>query len=57
MTVADIPGTRWTGNWSYTSKVKVKPVETSIKFLINNVIKDGNLLYNIGPTPLGTFDQ
>lgn len=57
MTVADIPDTRWTGNWSYTSKVKVKPVETSIKFLINNVIKDGNLLYNIGPTPLGTFDQ
>lgn len=56
MTVADIPGTRWTGNWSYTSKAKAKPVETSIKFLINNTVKDGNLLYNIGPTPLGTFD-
>ncbi|MFR2287443.1 MAG: alpha-L-fucosidase, partial [Akkermansia sp.] len=55
MTVADIPGTRWTGNWSYTSKAKVKPVEESIKFLINNTVKDGNLLYNIGPTPLGTF--
>lgn len=56
MTVADIPGTRWTGNWSYTSKAKAKPMETSIKFLINNTVKDGNLLYNIGPTPLGTFD-
>lgn len=56
MTVADIPGTRWTGNWSYTSKAEVKPVETSIKFLINNTVKDGNLLYNIGPTPLGTLD-
>lgn len=56
MTVANIPGTRWTGNWSYTSKAKVKPVEESIKFLINNTVKDGNLLYNIGPTPLGTFD-
>ena len=56
MTVADIPGTRWTGNWSYTSNATTKPVETSIRFLINNIVKDGNLLYNIGPTPLGTFD-
>lgn len=56
MTVANIPGTRWTGNWSYTSKAKIVPIEKSIKFLINNTVKDGNLLYNIGPTPLGTFD-
>lgn len=55
MTVANIPGTRWTGNWSYTSKAVPVPVEKSIKFLINNTVKDGNLLYNIGPTPLGTF--
>ncbi len=55
MTVANIPGTHWTGNWSYTSKAVPVPVEKSIKFLINNTVKDGNLLYNIGPTPLGTF--
>ena len=30
-------------------------MEESIKLLINNTVKDGNLLYNIGPTPLGTF--
>ena len=41
---------------SYTSKAKAKPVETSIKFLSNNTVKDGNRLYNIGPTPLGTVD-
>lgn len=56
MTVANIPGTHWTGNWSYTSKAVPVAVEKSIKFLINNTVKDGNLLYNIGPTPLGTFD-
>lgn len=56
MTVANIPGTRWTGNWSYTSKAVPVPIEKSIKFLINNTVKDGNLLYNIGPTSLGTFD-
>lgn len=56
MTVANIPGTHWTGNWSYTSKAKTVPLEKSIKFLINNTVKDGNLLYNIGPTPLGAFD-
>lgn len=57
MTVANVPNTGWTGSWSYSSKAKLVPIEKSIKYLINNVVKDGNLLYNIGPTPTGILDR
>ncbi|SEH84577.1 alpha-l-fucosidase [Akkermansia glycaniphila] len=55
MTVANVPNTGWTGSWSYSSKAKTVPVEKSIMFLVNNTVKDGNLLYNIGPAPDGTL--
>ncbi len=55
MCVANVPNSGWTGSWSYSSKAVVVPVEKSIMYLVNNTVKGGNLLYNIGPRPDGTF--
>lgn len=53
MTVTEAPG----GGWSYRPDGRVKTVEESVKYLINNVVNDGNLLYNIGPMPNGKLNE
>ncbi|MDY3990062.1 MAG: alpha-L-fucosidase [Massilioclostridium sp.] len=53
MTVTEAPG----GGWSYRPNGRVKSVEESVKYLINNVVNDGNLLYNIGPMPNGKLNE
>ena len=52
MTVTEAPG----GGWSYRPDGRIKTPEESVKYLINNVINDGNLLYNIGPMPTGELN-
>ena len=53
MTVTEAPG----GGWSYRPNGRIKSVEESVKYLINNVVNDGNLLYNIGPMPNGKLHE
>lgn len=53
MTVTEAPG----GGWSYRPNGRIRSVEESVKFLINNVVNDGNLLYNIGPMPNGKLHE
>ena len=53
MTVTEAPG----GGWSYRPDGRIKTVEESVMYLINNVINDGNLLYNIGPMPSGELNE
>ena len=53
MTVTEAPG----GGWSYRPDGRIKTVEESVKYLINNVVNDGNLLYNIGPMANGKLNE
>jgi alpha-L-fucosidase len=42
--------------WAYKPKDNVKPADKCIEILIRCAGGDGNLLLNIGPTPLGDFE-
>ena len=42
--------------WSYQPGTSVKSVRTSLGFLISASCGDGNVLYNIGPNPLGVIE-
>ena len=53
MTVTEAPG----GGWSYRPDGRIKTVEESVKYLINNVVNYGNLLYNIGPMANGKLNE
>ena len=53
MTVTEAPG----GGWSYRPDGRIKTVEESVKYLINNIVNDGNLLYNIGPMANGKLNE
>ena len=53
MTVTEAPG----GGWSYRPDGRIKTVEESVKYLINNVVNDGNMLYNIGPMANGKLNE
>lgn len=47
----------FSGSWGYSrDEDNWKSPEQLIMMLINNVCYGGNLLMNVGPTPLGTFD-
>jgi alpha-L-fucosidase len=43
------------GSWSYVETDKYKPSDQLVETLVDIVSKGGNLLLNIGPSPLGEF--
>lgn len=43
------------GSWSYVETDKYKPSDKLVETLVDIVSKGGNLLLNIGPSPLGEF--
>jgi len=43
--------------WAYRPNDTYKPTRTLLHLLIDIVAKGGNLLLNIGPSPLGTLDE
>lgn len=45
------------GGWSWRTDCRVRTVEESLQYLINNAVNDGNLAYNICPGPDGTLDE
>lgn len=44
-------------SWSYVPNDNYKSTEELVKKLVDIVSKGGNLLLNVGPSPMGTFDK
>ncbi len=45
------------GGWSYTPNAKFMSGHKAIQMLVDIVCKGGNLLFNIAPSPEGTWDE